>query len=829
MCALFGSFLGAWALFPLAMLAASVGCGLLVRRLAGGELSTLLLAPVGFALVVAICTFATSYGWSTPAAGPFVVAATVAGFVLRGRRAEQQATGAARWLWPALAALAAFAAIGGPVFLTGEVGWTGYARIVDTAFQMDIAQHLADAGRVMPPNGNSSFNIVASKLLGIGYPDGGQATLGVMAALVRVNVAWCYQALLAFTGAIGALAIFSALGRVTRSNLLRFAGAAVAIQANILYAYALEAGIKELTATCLLLVVLAVYAERPIGRGSARGAIPLAVACSGAFAAFSIGIAPWLGLMLVGFFATSLIRRGERMRALGGWATFAIVAVVISIPGLAAADTLASVAGPAIGGVVDLGLGNLAAPVSRWASAGIYLTSDYRYPLVHVTATQALDVLVIALAVLGVLVAFARRRWAIAVTGVAVPIALYYYIAHSTAWIQLKGFTVTAVFAVLLAFVGIAALQSSRLRPVRALAWLAALAVAGGVLYGNAMVYHDTSLAPAARYHDLAAIASRYEGKGPALDPTFDEYAEYFLRGVDGSSLVNPANLSLGVRAGVPAPPGGQAFFWDLNQLEPSYLQGFPLIIQPRNPTGSRAPANYDLVQRTRYFDVWRRNRPAADVLAYFPLSSLPHERTQSYCRNFLKAVRAAGADAQIAYAKTSVVAVASPAGGAHSSYWRPGGPNVVMAKGAGFDRVRFSVPRAARYGIWLNGSLGRPIALYLDGHRLGSVGYEERYPDQFLLLAQTSIPAGEHSLEITRGNGSLHPGSGDPAADTIGRTLGAIVFASEDASAEQVYTAPAKSAARICAAPVGYEWLEVIRPVAAPASALPAPLPSSS
>ncbi len=82
---LLGSFLSAWLLFPLVLLAASVGCGLLVRSVAGGELSRLLVAPVGFALVVVICAFATSYGWLTQTAAPIVVLAAVAGYLLEAR------------------------------------------------------------------------------------------------------------------------------------------------------------------------------------------------------------------------------------------------------------------------------------------------------------------------------------------------------------------------------------------------------------------------------------------------------------------------------------------------------------------------------------------------------------------------------------------------------------------------------------------------------------------------------------------------------------------------------------------------------------------------
>jgi hypothetical protein len=433
------------------------------------------------------------------------------------------------------------------------------------------------------------------------------------------------------------------------------------------------------------------------------------------------------------------------------------------------------------------------------------------------------DLLVIALAVLGVVAAAVRRRWVIAVAGVTAPVALYYFVEHSSAWIQLKAFTITAAFAITLAFAGVAALQSNRRRWVSAGGWLAALTVAAGVLYGNALIYHDTTLAPGARYHDLAAIGSRYGGQGPALDPSFDEYAEFFLRGEHGTSLVDPANFKLEVRRSVPSPPGGQSFSWDLNQLVFGFVQSFPLIVEPRSPTSSRAPSNYDLVERTRYYDVWRRDRPASTVIEHFPLSSLPHERTQHYCRRVVEVARGAGAGAEIAYAQTATAAVTNLTQGTRPSYWRELGPGTVAARGAGVAQMTVKLPVTGRYSLWLQGSVGRPVAIYVDGRRVTSVGYEERYPDQFLLLREVRLSAGTHTVRVVRGNGSLHPGSGDPPTETIGRTLGAIVFNRVDASNDRVYVAPASRAAQVCAAPVGYQWLEVLRPGGAPPDALPA------
>ncbi len=586
----------------------------------------------------------------------------------------------------------------------------------------------------------------------------------------------------------------------------------------------MEGGIKELTTATLLMVVLALLAERLPGNGSRRAVLPAAVGLAASFAAFSFGIAPWLGLVLAALLVVTLATNRTRRRYVAEcWALLGAGAVLLSLPSLITAVKLASIAGSAVGGVLNLGLGNLAAPVPDWSSAGVWLTGDYRYPLVHTTATHALDVTVIALAVLGTLFALRRRRWVIGLVGVAAPIALYYWVEHTGPWIQLKAFSITATMSLVLAFAGAAALCELRRREVKWLGWFFALLISGGVLYGNAIIYHDTSLAPAARYSDLAAIGERYAGDGPVLFPSFDEYSEYFLRGERETDLVNPAYGRFPLVLGVPAPPGGVSFTWDLNQISQSFLQTFPLIITDRSPVASRAPSNYDLTQQTHYFDVWRRDRPSAAVLMHLPLSSLPHERQERhFCGPFVADVRRAGPAAEVAYAEAPPTVVTGVPLGTHPDDWHVVGPDTVQAVGSGTAEVRIQLPRSARYAVWMQGSVGRPLAFYLDRRRLTTIGYEERYPDQFLLMDETRLASGMHTLRVGRGNGSLHPGSGDPASDVVGRTIGAIVFTVEDPGAERVHVAPGRMAAQICAAPIGYEWLEILRPGGAPPDAIP-------
>lgn len=807
-----GLFICGCILYPLALLALSVGSGLLVRRLGGGWLPGVLVAPVGFALVVVVCAFATYISWLAPAAGYIALTLAVAGFALEARAGRLTRPRIAAVPWAALAALGAFLAVGSPALLSGTPTWSGYSRIVDIGFQMDFSQYLAEAGRAAAGDA-SSYLANVEKLVEIGYPGGGQATLGATAALIHTNLAWCYQTYHAFAAAIGALAIYSLLGGVTRRGWLRALGGFVAIQPNVMYAYALEGGIKELTTAVMLVVSGAVLAERAPGEGSLRSVLPAAVAISAAIGAFSFGVAPWLGLVLAALFAITLTRR-TRVHALVSWGLLTVTTVVITLPGIVSAATqLAGIAGNAIGGSVNLGLGNLAAPVPDWSAAGVWLTGDYRFPLAHAAATHAFDVVVMVAGAIGIVFALRRRRFTLALLGLAAPIALYYYIEHTSPWIQFKSFTITGVFALTLAFAGVAALCEGARRVLVGVGWLLAATITAAVLYGNAQTYHDTSLAPAARYQDLAAIGQRFAGQGPTLYPAWDEYAEYFLRHADASSFVVPVKDQWRLRPGVLA-PGAIAYIFNLNQFQLSFLQEFRLIVTPRGPQSVRAPSNWQLAEQTRYFDVWRRVRPASEVVEHLPLSGLPHERTPLFCANLQKSLRRAGAGAELAYVPAPVQTDVSPAAGAHPNYWVSEG-NALVLEGAGSARVHFTLPRAADYEIWVEGTIGRPVKFTIDGHTVGTVAYEERYPSEFLYVGARRLAGGSHTLVIARGGASLHPGAGNDV-DPDTRTLATIVLLPRGSQTYQVKRAPASAAAGVCAAPVGYEWMEVVKPSSA-------------
>jgi hypothetical protein len=466
-------------------------------------------------------------------------------------------------------------------------------------------------------------------------------------------------------------------------------------------------------------------------------------------------------------------------------------------------------------GVVEVGLGNLTAPIPEISTVGVWISNDYRFPmLAHAGASHTFDVLIIVLACIGVLGALWRRQWMIAVFAGTAPIALAYVVAHAGPWVELKGYAITAPMILATAFIGAGWLASSHPRrlalPVKAVGWLGVLAVSGAVLYGNALTYHDMSIAPAARYHQLEQIGKRFAGVGPAFFPAFDEYSEYYLRREHGYDLVRPPGLQ--IRPGALNLPAGQfAYSLDLNQLELKFVEGFPLLVLSRSPVASRPPANFDLVERTSEFEVWRRIRPSSEVLDHLPLSGSDTERTPAYCRGMAATVRQAGPGTSVAYVPIGPRTVLNPTLARHPSYWHALGPEALRGYGAGALQGSVSLAASGTYDISMPGSVGRPLTLYVDGRRVGSVAYQWRYPGQFLRFARVSLSAGSHQVRLTRPNGSLHPGSGD-GPDAASAEIGPLIFTLQEPQDGRLIVVPSSQAARVCSAHEGYEWIEVLR-----------------
>ncbi|MEA2270484.1 MAG: hypothetical protein QOC64_3094, partial [Solirubrobacteraceae bacterium] len=613
-------FLQSWLLFPVVLVVLSLGAGLLVERIARPAVPGALVLPLGLALVIVVSALFTYLDATAELAAPAVAVLGVAGLVAGLPRLKAAARAGRGLAWPAVAGLLPAAAVAAPVVLTGDAGFTGYARIVDLAFQVDFAAYLQDAGRQMPAVVDSSYLSVVQKMIAVRYPGGAQSALGAVASLTGLDPLWAWQPFIALLAACLGLSLFSVLRVAIPLAPLRAVAAGIAAQATALYAYALVAGIKELAAAAFLVLVAALLAAHRPGDGAWRQVVPAAVAIAAAFSVINVGILPWLGIYAGLFFVLDLTRRRAlRVRVLANWVLLGVLAGVLALPALAGSLTIATVA--AAGG--PGGLGNLAAPVPVWSTAGVWLTSDYRFPLAvsgYETATYALIAITLAFAALGLLRAIATRDWPLIGLGAAGAIAVAYIVWKAEPWSEFKAFTISAPLMLTLAFAGAAALwraaprpgrAGDRPRPGRAVARASAVAalLAGGViglgvLAGNAMTYHGTSLAPTGSLAELQRIGDRYAGQGPTLYPVFDEYGEYLLRDARANSIVNPLRGETGLR---PTAVPGVQFVREPDEYELAFLNRHRLLVLRRDPTASRPPSNWRRIDRTRHYEVWRR------------------------------------------------------------------------------------------------------------------------------------------------------------------------------------------------------------------------------
>jgi hypothetical protein len=803
-----GVFLLAWAVFPALALVLAGGAGLALRRLAGASaVPALLVLPAGAAVLVVLCGLFCYYASLAPLAGPACVLVALAGLTLERRALSRLLARRLRGLdlWALAAALGAFSVLAAPVVLSGKPGFTGYAHIVDTSYQFDLAAHFAHSGRSIPTVANSAYQTVLIKYLGTGYPGGGQWTLGALSNLMPVDLSWLYQPFLAFLAAMSALSLYALLGRVLDPRPLRALGAFVAAQANALLGYAYAGGIKELTMSCFLLALAALMAqvlERP-RPGRSMLAIPFALAAT--FASLSLTTVPWLGVLGAGTALSVLVFARGRLAAGMATVQIAALAAVLSLPTLAVSFKLLPLATGT--GLVELG--NLSQPVPTIVAAGVWIGGDYRYPqFAHHVPSEVMAIVVLALGACGLVYALRRRAWSVAWLGLAGVIAVLYVEHRYGPWIQFKADCVTSPIALLMAFAGTGALM--RLSRRTLVGALPALVVAAAVLTGSALIYHDTTLAPYSRLHDLEYIGQRFAGQGPTLTPNFEEYAEYYLRDDDQDSMVNGPRLELRPGVDREAEPGG-TWSYDLDEYTLNFVESFRTIVMRRDPLASRPPSNYRLVYQSGYYQVWQRDQLAARVAALEPLVDPVHGQYAAVCARLAAAARRVGRDARLAY-------MPAPSGYLQldnsdlrlSGGLAPSG-GVILATGPGRAVRRQRVPLAGRYDLFIEGSYGRPVDVYIDGRHVASAAYQVSYPAAWIQIGSKWLSAGLHEIELRRGGVSLHAGNGD-GVDPFNRTIGPLVLMPAQASVPALRRAPVSQLRSLCRAPAPPRWIEVER-----------------
>ncbi len=796
-------FVLSWLVYPLVLAALCLGCGLLVDRFERGSLARPLLLPVGFAAVVVLATVFTVLDATAELAAPALAVAALAGFALALRDRRRDLLPSPAWLWPALAAAIAFAALAAPVLLTGKPGLTGLVRIVDLASQIDLAAYLVEHGRSTAIDVDSSYHLVTDQLLNNGYPTGAQGALGATAQLAGIDPVWAWQPFMAWMGAMLALALYALLGRAIASAPARAVAAGVAAQPTILYSYALVSGVKELAGALFIALTAALLATSP------RGPLPTGLAIAAGLCAVNIGLAPWVAVLLAVAFGPRLVEiargRGRGRLRIGGraWLVTLAALALVAFPTYTAAVKLTPLLRS--GGPPDLG--NLTEPVPFWSVLGPWLTSDHRYPL-DLAGTETTTALLAAAVALFAAAGFARavatRDRGLYAAGAAAAIGVAVVVVRGSAWVELKAFAFSAPLVAAVAFAGAAALAGPRRR--RPLALLAGAGIAASILAGNLMVYRNVPLAPYERFSELADLGERYAGVGPALHTSFDEYATYFLR---DSRLFTLLDVGLDDLPRASKTTFAAGFVANLDDFRPGYVERFELIVTRRgDPTQSRPPADWRLVERTRYYEVWRRSASGPEVLAHHGSAGT---RSDAYCASLRRSLRRAPAGARIAYVAT--------AGGAVFEYPPEGLPlnwlsdgDERLARGPGRLRTGGRLGGGGDFDVWIRGSFGRRVTVSVDGRRLGAVRWQENYPLHYEPLGRARLAAGRpHEFEVLRGGGSVLPGTGNELGPEGIITRIGPISVTRPGPGPPVRIVSAARGMEVCRGDRRLDWMEVV------------------
>src|SRR3954471_14537560 len=207
----------AWVVFPLVMGVLALGCGLLVEVVAGLELRSGLLLPVGLALVIVVASLATMWSATASLATPAVVVCAVVGLGLtaswRGRRPNP---------WLVGASVGVFAVYAAPIVLSGQATFAGYITLDDTATWLALIDRALEHGRSLDGLRASTYEATLdSYVTKSGYPIGSFLPLGVGSKLVGTDAAWLFQPYIAWLAALLASSLYALVRGLVDSPRLR--------------------------------------------------------------------------------------------------------------------------------------------------------------------------------------------------------------------------------------------------------------------------------------------------------------------------------------------------------------------------------------------------------------------------------------------------------------------------------------------------------------------------------------------------------------------------------------------------------------------------------
>ena len=754
------------------MTALSFGCGRLVELAAGERLPGSLVLPVGFTVVILAGEFATLTGATAELAAPLVAGLAVAGLLLGAMRLPRPD------FWALGAAVAVFAVFAAPVVLSGEATFAGYIKLDDTATYFAMTDRVMEHGRDLSGLAPSTYEATLATTLAIGYPTGVLMPIGIGHQLIGYDLAWIFQPYIAFLAAMLVLSLYALLAPLLPSRPLRAFAAFVAAQPAILFGYSLWGGIKELAGAWLfaLLAVLVPWALRP--GASARAVLPLAAVCAAIVCVLSLPAAAWLAPALLGA-VVLLVRRPVKSLPVK-LGIFAVAVVALAVPAIVAAvDWLPKVSGFRS----ESELANLFGPLSELQAFGIWPVGDFRLRPDDTAPTYVLIALVIAAGILGVWWACRRGAWELPTYLAIVGLGSGAVVLVSSPWVSAKAIAMASPAFLAAALAGCAALLGLGRRVE---ATVAAVAIAGGVLWSNALAYNEVSLAPRGQLHELETIGRELAGQGPALMTSYEPYgARHFLRRSNPEGASELRRRFVNLRDGGMLDKGESA---DIDRLGLDGILDYRTLVLRRGPAASRPPSVYRLVRSGRYYEVWQRPESGAPtILEHLSLGNATQAAAVPRCADVLRLAREAQA-----------------ASGALVTATRPEAIPVVTPSLSGTASARVDAPEAGRYTAWLAGDWFGRSSVTVDGREVGAKRAELNWPGLYTDLGTVELAAGPHTVDLTYDRGGLRPGSGGPPF-----SFGPLTLSREDAR-DPVRTISPSDARALCGRRL--DWIEAVR-----------------
>jgi hypothetical protein len=433
----------------------------------------------------------------------------------------------------------------------------------------------------------------------------------------------------------------------------------------------------------------------PVGIGRALVGVDGACTLAALVGVLSVLGAVWL--LAPAAAALVLVTRG-RMRAaqigvLAG--TFALLA----LPTLMDARSFLSVGTTELrSGTV---LGNLVQPLNKLQVLGVWPTGDFRFAPADLAVRYILIATVAAAALVGAVLAWRGRGWAFLLYVASAGVGCALVAALASPWIVAKAYAIASPAFVLAATVGCGGLVARR-RVTEGT--VALVAVAGGVLWSNALAYHDVNLAPRQQLVELEQIGHRFAGDGPALMTEYQPYGvRHFLRALDAEGASELRRRLIPLRNGTVLAKGAYA---DLAGFQPSAVRVYRTLVLRRSPLASRPPTPYRLVWRGQFYDVWQR----APTLAAVAYTRLPCRATRTLSGR--TSWRPAG----------ERVVVLGLGRVDHPSAWQVGaGGQVLYPSDPGVIRTRIRSARTGRYSLWVGGSFRNRLSALIDSRTIGN------------------------------------------------------------------------------------------------------------